>query len=90
MLDVDAICEPVDPLWNIRPEYERFCQKYKLQPRNEKEVRLIAQAVRQERTGDELKQLKRRLRDPEKYREKRRRHEMLREQRRRKQRYFSA
>lgn len=75
MLEHDAICEPVNPLWNIEREYREFIEKYDLQPRDEEEVRLIARAVREERHGRELSELKRRLRDPEAYREKQRRHE---------------
>lgn len=70
MLDRDAICEPVNPLWNIEKEYNAFIEKNGIQPRDETEKRLIAQAVREERRGKELNELKRRLRDPDAYKEK--------------------
>ena len=73
MLDKDVICEPVNPLWNIEHQYRVFIEKYGIQPRDENEVRLIAQAVREERHGKELHELRRRLKDPEAYRAKSRR-----------------
>lgn len=82
MLDRDALCEPVNPLWNIEHEYNQFIAKHGFQPRDEHEVRLIAQAIREERKGDELKELKRRLKDPEAYRAKSRRNWERRKQRR--------
>lgn len=82
MLDRNAICEPVNPLWNIEHEYNQFIAKHGIQPRDEHEVRLIAQAIREERKGDELKELKRRLKDPKAYREKSRRNWERRKQRR--------
>jgi hypothetical protein len=81
MLDKDAICEPVNPLWNIEAEYNAFIAKNGIKPRDDEEVRLIARAIREERKGDELKELKRRLKDPEAYRAKSRRNWERRKQR---------